>query len=93
MQIVDRLVQACQALLRGEERVDIIHHVQIGPIQRIAARQNLSCSKLSYHFRKKKISDKLCLNYPTRNDQEKNYFPSEFADILDFDSKFCKNYF
>jgi hypothetical protein len=41
VEIADGLVQAGQALLRGEERVDVLHHVQIGPIQRIAARQHL----------------------------------------------------
>jgi hypothetical protein len=41
VEIADGLVQAGQALLGGEERVDVVHHVQIGPIQRIAARQHL----------------------------------------------------
>ncbi len=41
VEIADGLVQSRQALLGGEERVDVVHHVQIGPIQRIAARQHL----------------------------------------------------
>jgi hypothetical protein len=41
VEIANGLVQAGQALLGGEERVDVVHHVQIGAIQRIAARQHL----------------------------------------------------